>query len=211
MRDETKGMPREHVLEIISAVLLSLATVASAWSAYQATRWSGVQAIKFSEASAIRTEATRKTNIAAQLVGVDVGMFVQYATAITQNNKMLADFLFQRFRPEFKKAVEKWLNTKPLKNSNAPASPFKMKEYSIKEMQESQKLISKAQQSFEKAKNANQTGDNYVLLTVLFASVLFFAGVGTKFQLFKLKVIMLSFGLIIFTIALMVLFSFPVH
>ena len=35
---------RERAFEIAAAVMLSLATVAIAWSGYQAARWSGLQA-----------------------------------------------------------------------------------------------------------------------------------------------------------------------
>ena len=206
-----KPLSKEHILEILAAILLSLATVASAWSAYQATRWSGVQAIDFSKAATLRAEAVRKTNIAAQILAIDVGMFIQYAVARSQHNDTLAEFLLNRFRPELKSATEAWLKTKPLKNPNAPPSPFRTKEYSIKEQQETQKLLKEAEQSFNEAKDANQTGDNYILLTVLFASVLFFAGVGTKFQLYTLKVVMLSFGTVIYLTALIILFSFPIH
>ena len=206
-----KALSKEHILEILAAILLSLATISSAWSAYQATRWSGVQAIDFSKAATLRAEAIRKTNIAAQILAIDVGMFIQYAVARSQHNDSLAEFLLNRFRPELKSATESWLKTKPLKNPNAPPSPFRTKEYSIKEQQETQKLLKEAEQSFNEAKDANQTGDNYILLTVLFASVLFFAGVGTKFQLYTLKVIMLSFGTVIYLTALIILFSFPIH
>jgi hypothetical protein len=42
--------PRDRWVELIAAVLLSMATVLTAWSGYQATRWSGVQATAFSRA-----------------------------------------------------------------------------------------------------------------------------------------------------------------
>lgn len=35
---------RERVLELIAVVILAVATLATAWSGYQATRWSGVTA-----------------------------------------------------------------------------------------------------------------------------------------------------------------------
>ena len=38
---------RIRTIEIISAVLLSLATVLAAWSAFQSAKWSGVQATRF--------------------------------------------------------------------------------------------------------------------------------------------------------------------
>jgi hypothetical protein len=46
---------RKRRLEIAATVLLSPATVLTAWSAFWSTKWSGVQAIRFSQASASRT------------------------------------------------------------------------------------------------------------------------------------------------------------
>ena len=45
---------RDERVEVVAAVLLSLATVLSAWGAYQATRWSGEQANNYAEAAALR-------------------------------------------------------------------------------------------------------------------------------------------------------------
>lgn len=202
---------KDHALEIISAVLLSLATLTSAWSAYQATRWSGVQATEFSKASSLRVESGKKNTVAGRKISIQAGLFVQYAAAKSQNNDKLADFLIERFPPELKRATLTWLKTNPLDNPDAPPSPFDMPEYQLKEIQESEELTSEANQSFEKAKVANQNGDNYVLLTVLFASVLFFSGVAPKFHAFSLRVAMLSLGGVVFVAAAIILSTFPVH
>jgi len=50
----------------------------------------------------------------------------------------------------------------------------------------------------KKARTANRHSNDYLLLTVMFASVLFFAGIATKFSSTGVKVSMLSLGLVIF-------------
>ena len=52
---------RERAFEIAAAVMLSLATVAIAWSGYQAARWSGLQAEKYTRRAphAVRRTAPR--------------------------------------------------------------------------------------------------------------------------------------------------------
>lgn len=202
---------KDHALEIVSAVMLSLATLASSWSAYQATRWSGVQATEFSRAGSLRVESSKQTTIGGRKVSIQAGLFVQYAAARSQGNDSLAQFLFDRFPPELKTATEAWLKTEPLKNPDAPSSPFVMKEYRIEELENSDQLSDQANASFEKARVANQTGDNYILLTVLFASVLFFSGVAPKFSAFQLRVAMLGLGIVVFLVAAVVLSAFPVH
>jgi hypothetical protein len=103
------------------------------------------------------------------------------------------------------------LKTKPLRNPDAPGSPFEMSEYRIAELDEAEEKTVQAEKAFQKAKNANQTGDNYILLTVMFASVLFFAGVGSKFGSPSLRIAMLSLGGLVFVIAGIILLEYPVH
>ena len=132
--DETFGTaqhPWEKWSELIVAVILGLATLGSAWSAYQSAVWGGIQSIRLAEATAAGGRAAEKAVYANQLRGVDLSLFQLYLRALSENNQWLADFLFQRFRPEFKVATETWLATRPLKNPSAPSSPFIMKEYSI--------------------------------------------------------------------------------
>src|SRR5436305_14399889 len=57
---------RERWLEILAALLLSLATLGIAWSGYQAAEWSGLQARRYTHASTARTLANRAATPGAQ-------------------------------------------------------------------------------------------------------------------------------------------------
>jgi hypothetical protein len=208
---EKQEIRKYNILDFLTATILALTTMASAWGAYQATRWGGVQYVSFSESAVLRAEAARRTNVEIQLVDIDVGLFTQYSAALTSGNKPLADFLFQRFTPDLKAATEAWLETNPLKNPNAPPSPFVMKEYPLKGAKETQAFIEKAEAKFEKAKAAKQIGDNYIFLALLFEMVLFFSSVGTKFGPFNVKALMLSVSTAILVAGLIILFSFPMY
>ena len=70
-------------VEFISTVILSLAAIAVAWSAFQSGKWSGVQAIAFSEAGANRTESTRFDTQAGQLAQIDIALFTDWVSAIS--------------------------------------------------------------------------------------------------------------------------------
>jgi hypothetical protein len=200
-----------RILEIISAILLSLATVGSAWCAYQSARWNGVQAISFSAANGARTESVRMSNEALQLASIDVGMFTQLATAYSEENEFLFNFIMDRFRPEMKPAVEAWIATEPLKNPQAPSSPFAMAEYTSAAQDEADRLLGVAEQRLEEAQAANQTSDNYVLLTVMFASVLFFGGISTKFDMFKIRAALIAFAFLIFAAGIVILATYPIY
>ena len=201
----------KHGSEIISAFLLSFATVASAWCAYQSSRWNGVQTISFFEANNARSESIRKSNEAFQLAMIDVGMFTEFVASYTEGNQQMMDIVMQRFRSEMKPAVEAWLATDPLNNPDAPPSPFAMKEYISAAQVESDRLLMVSEQKFQEARQANQTSDNYVLLTVMFASVLFFCGISTNFESFPIRGTLIVFAIIVYVIAFNILGSYPIH
>ena len=91
-------------------------------------------------------------------------------------------FLAQRFLPEIKPAVEAWLKLDPLNNPAAPSSPFRMAEYAQKETAEVARQEEPAAKAMAASREARRCSDDYVLLTVIFASVLFFGGIARAFD-----------------------------
>ena len=197
-------------LEIIATVMLSLATVATAWSGYQASRWNGEQAKAFSRAAAARIESTKAANLANAQTQVDVATFTQWANAYARQETVLADFYFARFRAEFKPAVEAWVATRPLRNEDAPLTPFAMPEYRVAAQDEADRLEADAERWSAKARENVQRATNYVLGVVLFAAVLFFAGISTKMRTPVLRRVLLGFGLVVFVATAVWLATFPV-
>jgi hypothetical protein len=55
------GPPRERVLSIAEAALLSVVALLAAWSGYAAAKWSTDSSVMLAEASSARTQATRLT------------------------------------------------------------------------------------------------------------------------------------------------------
>ena len=92
-------------LELVATVVLALATVATAWSGYQASRWNGEQAKAAARASALRIESVKADGLANTQQQVDVATFSSWVDAFVQEQTELADFYFARFRAEFKPAV----------------------------------------------------------------------------------------------------------
>ena len=101
-------------LELIATILLAAATVATAWSGYQASRWNGEQAKAFSRGSALRVESAKADSLANTQTEIDVATFTQWVDALAHDETELAEFYARRFRPEFKPAVKAWQATKPL-------------------------------------------------------------------------------------------------
>lgn len=203
-------MGKSDWIEIFSTFLLALATVATAWSGYQASRWSGEQSIAFSNANAARVESTRQSTQAGQQVQIDVALFVQWLDAFAHDESDLVGFYEKRFRDEFKPAFEAWLATKPRTNANAPLSPFAMPQYELAAQVEADRLSVKAEEEGQLARRNNQRSDNYVLCVVLFAASLFFAGISTKLTRPWSRKAILALGYLVFLGTVAWILTFPI-
>jgi len=204
------GEEKTDRVETVAAVLLALATVATAWSGYQASRWNGEQAKAFSRATATRIESTRASDLADAQTQVDVATFIQWVDAYAQEETELVDFYYERFRPEFTPAMDAWIATRPLQNPDAPLTPFAMPEYQLAAREEAQQLEAEADALSAQARANVQRATNYVLAVVLFATVLFFAGMAARFRTRRVRVALLSFGVVVLVGTVVWLATFPV-
>jgi hypothetical protein len=197
-------------VELVSTALLAVAAVATAWSSYQATRWNGEQAKASSRTNAIRIEAARAQGLAQSQSEIDLATFTGWVDAYARGETKLADFYFERFRKEFKPAVDAWLATKPLKSRNAPLSPFAMPEYRVAASAEADRLDAEAETSAAAVRRYIQRSSNYVLAVVLFAVSLFFAGMSTKLSDPRLRMVTVAVGCVVFVGTLVWVATFPV-
>ena len=197
-------------LELVAAVLLALATVATAWSGYQSTRWNGEQSKAAARTNALRIDSTKAAGLANTQTEVDVATFTQWINAYAQRQTKLTNFYFERFRKEFRPAVEAWVATRPLRNPKAPLTPFAMPQYKLAARAEAERLEAEAEVSAADARRDLQRASNYVLGVVLFASALFFAGISTKLASPRIRVAMLVLGCVVFLVTAIWLATSPV-
>src|SRR6516162_6264462 len=59
----TRQQRTDRWFQIVTAIMLGVVALATAWSGYQATRWAGEQSTLYAEASALRVESTRAGQI----------------------------------------------------------------------------------------------------------------------------------------------------
>jgi hypothetical protein len=185
-------------VELVATLLLAFAAVATAWSGYQATRWNGEQSKASSRTNAIRIDAARAQGLTEAQKEVDVATFIQWVDAYAQGQTDLTDFYFRRFREEFKPAFNAWIATRPLKNPNAPLTPFVMPQYKLAAEQEAAELDAEAEVSAATVRRNIQRASNYVLGVVLFSVALFFAGMSTRLTESRLRRFALGVGCTVF-------------
>jgi hypothetical protein len=201
----------EPLAEIIATIVIAFATLATAWSGYQAARWGGVQSSSYSQAGALRAESTRASTQAGQLAQIDIGLFINAINAYSEGNETLLDFYRERFRDEFRPAVEAWLATDPVNNPDAPPSPFSMPEYQLSKSEEAAQLQADAEAKFKEGEAANQTSDDYILNTVILASVLFLGGVVTRFKAMAARWVIIVISLVILAFGLFNILTYPIN
>jgi hypothetical protein len=202
---------RRTWMEVACAVILSLATTCSAWCAYQSKVWMGLQGRQLGTIGDNARQAEEKVLVANQIRSMEAAMFIKFFEAKQSGDDKLAEFFAGRLPEQTKVALEAWWKTKPLENAKAPAHPFVMAEYKQPLLDEATQLRSQSGRISKEATAAGHNSDSYVLLTVLFASVLFFGGIGNTFESRRLRktMIFISIGLFLLTFAYLV--SMPVH
>ena len=75
------GFQTSDRVELVSTIVLAVAVIFTAWSAFQSAKWGGIQSIRFSEAGAARTESVRLSTLAGQQAQIDATLFVDWITA----------------------------------------------------------------------------------------------------------------------------------
>jgi hypothetical protein len=197
-------------IEVLSAIVLSLATIGTAWSAYQSTRWNGQKSSYSSSANSANMQAATLGNRAMLADSRNVNLFAEWSSAVILGNQELADYLIERFPTELAAATQAWIALDPMNNPGAPLSPFDMPEYQLVDLEESEQLLAQAEEERAKSSAASQTADRYTLLTVLFASVLFFGGISGKFNTRIIDLCLLALAFLMFLVVIAILISYPV-
>lgn len=200
--EETGRAPSKHpqpryTPDLLATLVLSLAAVGSAYSVWQSSRWGGIQSTRYAQASAQRTESTRQSSQAAAQLVYDATSFVQLMLAYQQGDPDHALALSRRIaRPEFRPFLEEWMALDPLTNPKAPPTPFDLPNFRNARTEQATATAAHAEALFEEGLQASARSDAYVLTTVIFAMVLFFAGIALKLPTPQLRGIALGIGML---------------
>ncbi len=208
-QDEADDSRRERWLELGAVVLLSLATLATAWSGYQAALWSGEQSQRYSQASAQRVHADEDNVSAGQMRIGDLTLINGWFNATETGNARLAADYRRRFRPAFQPVFAAWLALHPLTNRRAPPGPTYMPQYHPAPLAAAAVANADADRLFAEGSDAKTNDDDHILATVFFAAVLFLAAVSLRLEWLRLRMVVLGFGTVVFVGALVFVLTLP--
>src|SRR5574338_584170 len=186
---ETADTSRWEVIEIIEALILALVAVATAWSGYQAAEWAGRRAADYAKANRLRVDAEGLATLAGQERIYDSDTFDSWLAARLDGKSQGAEFFERRFRDEYRPAFVAWMKTDPFNNAQAPPGPIFMPEYHNAKHEQFLALTKQAGEMADRGTKAGETGDQYVRITVLLATVLLITAIGQRFRYKSVRVV----------------------
>jgi hypothetical protein len=180
---------RFEVIEIIEALILALVAVATAWSGYQAAQWAGKRAELYAKASRLRVAAEGFATLAGQERIYDSDTFDSWLAAKLDGKAEAAEFFERRFRDEYRPAFVAWMKTDPFNNAQAPPGPIFMPDYHNAKHEQFLGLTKQAADLADQGTKSGETGDQYVRITVLLATVLLITAIGQRFRFKSVRIV----------------------
>lgn len=197
-------------VEVALAFLLSVASLLTAWSGYQASRWGSRQGAAMGQATTYRVKASTEADLATANRTVDVLSYSGWLEATLSGDDQKAQYYRERFRAEFRPIFEEWLKEDPMNNAGAPPSPFALPEYRTTLEQRSAELRATADEYMAQTATASQNSGGYVRNTLYFALALFFAGLSRTFDNRNLVKLMVAISAFFVVVGLIGLFTLPI-
>ena len=200
-----EGRPPGHARETVVLIVLSITAVLTASCGFESSQWGGEMSIAFSDASSARIQAARQSGVANAARQADLSIWGVYVQARAKGDTALARYVEQRFTDHFRVAYRAWIA-----QGEPTDGPFKMKEYIPPGTAEAAAADERADSRFADALMSNQRGDNYALLTVLFALVLFFAAASTRLGSERAQRVMLGAAIVFLMLGTVILATLPI-
>ncbi|HEV2840385.1 MAG TPA: hypothetical protein VGW39_03590 [Chthoniobacterales bacterium] len=209
MSEKPAERPKRRWIEPVVAIVMALTTLGTAWCSYQSAAWTRVSNRRMNEYNALERRAGLLEVQGSQALIVHASMFMQLLAAQHAGKDELARFYAERFPPDVKKAYDAWLAQKPFENLSADAHPFVPNLYQVRAAEEAAAARADSGQRLTEARAAGNLSGQYLANTVLFATVLFFAGTAGKFEQPRVRLSCAAFAVAVFVFAVIRMLFMP--
>ncbi|SDT26024.1 hypothetical protein [Microlunatus soli] len=193
------------IRDVIVLLVLTATAVITAWCGFEASKWGGEMSIAFSQASSSRIQAARAQGEANTARQIDLNLWTLYVQARAESDSRLARYVEDRFTDRFQVAFEAWQQ-----GGQQADSPFDLAAYKPPGSDAAAAADKKADQRFADGLTNNARGDQYTLLTVLFALVLFFAAVSPRPARPRIQWALVGLALLVFLVGMIQMVQLPV-
>jgi len=189
---------------------MALTTLATAWCSYESSRWSNQSSNDSSTSATLEREANALHTESNQVLSTQITIFLDLIHAQLSGDEKVASFYSSRLSGELRAAYDAWMAQKPFENPKAAPHPFVPELYHPRFADEVKEKRTKSAEHSLAANKEGQTAATYLANTVLFATVLFFAGTANKFDHRAVRQSTILFALIVFLFAVARLVMLPV-
>jgi hypothetical protein len=198
MLETTSSAHGAKWFEPTCALLMAMASAATAWCSYQSSSWGGESADLATQAAKLHRQSNVMHLESRQIEANQTRFFMEAIDAEMAGNDKLARFYTDRFSDELKPAYERWRALDPLENSAAPPTPFDPALYFPRFQQEIREGHDESSRIEERSKAAGHVASKYLNHTVSLATVLVFAATAEKFHQRRVRRASLAFAIALF-------------
>ena len=193
INSKSKTSFKDRVEQII-AVMLGLAAIITAWTAFQSSQLGEKVQESFSEGIRSSDQASQEYNTAIATDNQDQAIFLEYAKALVSEDEVTATYIQESLMsPELAAAVEWWIEQP---DDTGPDSPFveENPNWDDSSWATAADLDVEAQQYFDSARQADADGDKFDLLEVIVTLSLFLFGIASLVRQQKIQVGLAAVG-----------------
>lgn len=190
-------------------VVLSASALGSTYAGYQEGLWDGEQASHYALAAKAQTAAASERTLAMQRESVNALHFTQWLNAFAAGNSELELFYRERFRPEFRKAFDAWMATRPRLDPSSPPTPFDIPGYRARSTAPAERFEAQAAGHLRSADRDTRASDAYGQSVVIFALALFLGGIVQGFESNRTRLVLVTLAALACLVALALLVDLP--
>ena len=204
--DDPAGGRHHRALTVIEAALLAIVAVMAAYSSFASAKWSTESSLDLAKANSTRAQANRVAIEGYNTKNFDSLTFNAWFDAYADGNQVAETVAERRFRPQFRVAFNAWMATDPFTNPKSPPGPTYMPQYVQPGQAQANHLDNEADHYYDLGVTDGHTADNYVLIVVYLATVLFLVGISSHFQVraARIGLVVVGGGILVFGIVLLV-------
>jgi hypothetical protein len=205
--DAADAATRRHGwAELAAAILLGVAGVLTAFSAYKAALTDGDALQGYTESTQLLANSNQFYSQSVQQITADRDLFTQFAIAANSEDEELAGYVLTLATPNLREAIEWW--SEEVQTDETVLTPFVEhpdNPYMNENLATAVSLEEQSVQAQKAGTASDEEGDQYELAAVLFALTLFFGGIATLLKRELATWILLGAGTVSSVIGLVVL------
>ena len=209
---------KEELIEIIVAIFLGITALATAWASWIGALHGGVQATCYTTSNNMAADGNARYNEAAQSLMQDMILWneisdarIEYTFAEESGNKQQMELLDWKLNQLYHDNCSDELYDAILwaDEQEEYATPFDKEGFVDAYFADAMTVLEESEALLEQGKAANQNGDAFGLVTVIYSVVLFLLGIVGTFKNLPNRYIVLGVALVGFLAASVYMFTLP--